>query len=124
MGDLASMQAGTRVDAEQASKRVMWEPTRLRCGEGRRLLGETSDSAQESHRCSGAGMHGRGNQAQHGKPLGVSGRTGQPRACEGRLGPLGVAERPVVVRKPGNAGGAKGPWFRVSVVEAGAGRLA
>ena len=29
--------------------------------------------------------------------------------------PCGVAERPVVVRKPGNAGGAKGPWFKGSV---------
>ena len=27
----------------------------------------------------------------------------------------GVAERPVVVMKPGNAGGAKGPWFKVNV---------
>jgi hypothetical protein len=36
-GGLASMQAGTRVNAEQASKRVMWEPTRLYFGEGRRL---------------------------------------------------------------------------------------
>jgi len=35
MGDLAKMQAGTRVNAEQASKRAMWEPTRLRFGEGR-----------------------------------------------------------------------------------------
>jgi len=35
MGDSANMQAGTRVNAEQASKRVMWEPTRLRYGEGR-----------------------------------------------------------------------------------------
>jgi hypothetical protein len=26
-----------------------------------------------------------------------------------------VAERPVVVKKPGNAGGAKGPWVKVNV---------
>ena len=37
MGDLASMQAETRVNAEQASKRVTWEPTRLSNGEGRSL---------------------------------------------------------------------------------------
>jgi len=30
------MQAVTRVNAEQASKRVMWKPTRLNNGEGRR----------------------------------------------------------------------------------------
>ena len=29
------MQAIMRVNVEQASKRVMWEPTRLRYGEGR-----------------------------------------------------------------------------------------
>lgn len=35
---------------------------------------------------------------------------------EGQARPFfGVAERPVVVRKPGNSGGAKGPQFRVSV---------
>jgi len=32
---LANVQAGTRVNAEQASKRAMWEPTRLKYGEGR-----------------------------------------------------------------------------------------
>jgi hypothetical protein len=47
MGDLAKMQAGTRVNAEQASKRAMWEPTRLRYGEGRSFPGEMSDSARE-----------------------------------------------------------------------------
>lgn len=26
--------------------------------------------------------------------------------------PCGMAERPVVAMKPGNAGGAKGPWFQ------------
>lgn len=31
-------------------------------------------------------------------------------------GPAGVAERPVVVMKPGNSGGAKGPWFKGSVL--------
>ena len=34
--DSASKQAVTRVNAEQASKRVLWEPTRLNNGEGRR----------------------------------------------------------------------------------------
>ena len=30
--------------------------------------------------------------------------------CSGRHG---VAERPVVPGKPGNAGGGKGPWFKI-----------
>ena len=33
----------------------------------------------------------------------------QPATCEGQAGPTGVAERPVVPMKPGNAGGGKGP---------------
>ena len=36
MGDLASMQAVTRVNAEQASEKVMRKPTPLNLGEGRR----------------------------------------------------------------------------------------
>jgi len=35
MGGSASRQAVTRVNTEQASKRVMWEPTQQRDGEGR-----------------------------------------------------------------------------------------
>ena len=42
-GDSASMQAGTRVNAEQAPKRAMRKPTRLNYGEGRRSVDETSD---------------------------------------------------------------------------------
>lgn len=36
LGGSASIQAVTRVNVEQASKRAMWKPTRLRNGEGRR----------------------------------------------------------------------------------------
>lgn len=42
-------------------------------------------------------------------------RDHQPDAREGQAGPYGVADRPVVVTKPGNAGGAKGPEFKVNV---------
>jgi hypothetical protein len=42
----------------------------------------------------------------------VRGRYLQPDAREGQAGPTSeVAERFVVVMKPGNAGGAKGPQF-------------
>ena len=43
-----------------------------------------------------------------GNPVGEA-RELQPVSREGQAGSSGVAERPVVVRKPGNAGGAKGP---------------
>jgi len=55
-------------------------------------------------------MH-RGDRRNTGSPMGRLGRVpGEPVSREGRTGPDGVAERAVVVRKPGNAGGAKGPW--------------
>ena len=39
-------------------------------------------------------------------------RDDQPDAREGQAGRAGVAERLVVPRKPGNAGGGKGPQFK------------
>jgi hypothetical protein len=53
-----------------------------------------------------------GRRTQHGKPHRVVGRGDQPEAGDGQRGREGVAERPVVLRKPGNAGGGKGPWFK------------
>ncbi len=70
---------------------------------------------QRFRRGSGDGMHARGDRTQHGKPRPVEGRDLQPDTREGQAGPGGVAERPVVPWKPGNAGGGKGPWFKVDV---------
>src|ERR1700692_613049 len=52
-----------------------------------------------------------GKRTQHGKPQGVV-RDDQPDAREGQAGRSGVTERFVVPRKPGNAGGGKGPQFK------------
>ena len=52
---------------------------------------------------------------QHGKPDSVVGRGDQPEAGDGQKGRYGVAERPVLPRKPGNAGGGKGPQFKMGV---------
>jgi hypothetical protein len=46
---------------------------------------------------------------QHAKPYTVGGRDAQLDAREGQARLYRVAERPVLVRIPGNAGGAKGP---------------
>ena len=54
-------------------------------------------------------MYTRGKRTQHGKPDSVVGRDDQPEAGDSQIGRYGVAERPVVLRKPGNAGGGKGP---------------
>jgi hypothetical protein len=54
-------------------------------------------------------MYTRGKRTQHGKPDSVVGRDDQPEAGDSQTGRYGVAERPVVLRKPGNSGGVKGP---------------
>jgi len=59
MGDLANVQAETRVNAEQASKRAMWEPTRLKYGEGRSPRDPRATRFLGSHRGIGGGMHGK-----------------------------------------------------------------
>src|SRR5262244_2897379 len=52
-----------------------------------------------------------GKRTQHGKPHCVI-RDDQPDAREGQAERTGVAERPVVSMKPGNAGRGKGPQFK------------
>ena len=71
IGDRASVQAATRVNAEQASKRTMCRPTRQRY-RGRLLrLGEMSeDDAQPLHRGSGGSMFARKTNAIVGSPSG------------------------------------------------------
>jgi len=118
------MQAETRVNVEQASKRVMRKPTHLRSGEGRRLSGETSDIRQMDS----AGVVTSACMQEEvvwntGSPCGGE-RDPQLAPREGQAGPLRVAERPVVAKKPGNSGGAKGPWYRVNVGRARTRRVA
>src|SRR5690349_6050745 len=82
IGDSASGQAATRVNAEQASKRTMCRPTRHPY-RGRLIrLGRMSEGYPS--RCTGAGAAAcpQGKRTQHGKPCGV-GRDVQPAACEG-----------------------------------------
>jgi hypothetical protein len=57
----------------------------------------------------------KGDLWQHGKSRMVDRRVpGQPAAREGEAGLCGMAERPIVPKKPGNAGGGKGPQFKVN----------
>jgi hypothetical protein len=60
-------------------------------------------------------MSERGNDGQHGKPRRCASVKHNWNSVRRAFGPFGVAERLVVVKKPGNAGGAKGPWFKESV---------
>ena len=110
-GDSASVQAVTRVNAEQASKRTMRRPTRLPYRGRLTRLGERASSA--ASRCAGvvATACTQGKRTQHGKPHGgIS--DDQPDAREGQAGRPGVTERLVVLLKPGNAGGGKEPQFK------------
>jgi hypothetical protein len=112
IGDRASVQAATRVNAEQASKRTMCRPTRqpfrgrlTRMGEFRARTTPICCTGVVAAACT------QGKRTQHGKPHCVI-RDDQPDAREGQAGRSGVAERLVVPLKPDNAGGGKGPWFK------------
>ena len=116
IGDSASVQAVTRVNAEQSSKRTMRRPTRQPF-RGRLIrLGESRAKSTTS-RCAGvvATACTQGKRTQHGKPHGVV-SDDQPEAREGQAGRLGVAERFVVPLKPGNSGGGKGPQFKTDAI--------
>src|SRR2546429_6532718 len=95
VGDRASVQAATRVNAEQASKRTMCRPTR-RPFRGRltRLDATSEDYAQPLHRGSGGSMYTRKAHATREAPM--RDQDDQPDAREGQAGRAGVAERPVV----------------------------
>ena len=105
IGDSASVQAATRVNVEQASKRTMCRPTRLPYRGRLKWLGELSEDC----RCyTGvlAAACTQGKRTKHGKPQGVV-SDDQSDAREGQVGRHGVAERFAVPLKPGNAGGGK-----------------
>src|SRR5271166_3107288 len=115
-GGSASVQAVTRVNAEQASKRTMHRPTRLPY-RGRLTRFGRVERSSTSGRCAGvlATACTQGKRTQHGKPQGVV-SDDQPDAREGQAGRPGVAERFVVPLKPGNAGGGKGPQFKTDAL--------
>jgi hypothetical protein len=110
----ASVQAVTRVNAEQASKRTMHRQTRLPYRGKLTRLGRSERSSASSP-CAGvvatACTYTRKANATREAPR-RGRKDDQPEAREGQAGRSGVAERFVVPRKPGNAGGGKGPQFK------------
>src|ERR1700688_716599 len=111
IGDSASVQAATRVNVEQASKRKMCRPTRLPYRGRLKQLVELSESTASCYTGVLAAACTQGKRTQHGKPQGeVS--DDQPNAREGQVGRHGVAERFVLPLRPGNSGGGKGPQFK------------
>src|SRR5437762_10252117 len=84
IGDSASVQAATRVIAEQASKRTMCRPTRLPYRGRLKWLGELSeDYAPLLHRGIGGGMYTRKAYATREAPWrGQRWPTGRPRGTD------------------------------------------
>ena len=74
-------------------------------------MGRTSEQFHRSCRGIGDGMQTKGTRRNTGSPSGDRSRD-QPATRESQAGPSGVAERPVVPMKPGNAGGGKGPQLK------------
>ncbi len=101
------MRAVTRVKPEQASKRTMRMPTHPEFGEGRVEWG--SNRHMHPFRSAGvvgtartqSGSSNEGDPCRRGTSLNVTSGGGRRRESDGV----------VVVTKPGNAGGAKGPDF-------------
>jgi len=100
------------VNAEQASKRVMWEPTRLSNGEGRRPWRRRATAAGDPTGVVAPACMQTGIGRNTGSLVGWGRVT--PNRTPARAGPDEVAEGPVVPGKPDNTGGGKGPWFKVS----------
>jgi hypothetical protein len=111
IGDSASVQAATQVNAEQTSKRTLCGPT-WPSYRGRLIrLGDRAKTTPIRRAGVVAAACTQGKRTEHGKPHGVA-RDGQLDAREGQAGRRGVAERSVLLMKLGNAGGGKGPQFK------------
>ena len=105
------MQAVTRVNAEQASKRLTQEPTRRVIG---RAAADGTVRANEDHqtcRGNGDGKQAKLTSSNTGSPSGDRG-CDQPASRERQAGPYGVTERLGGAMKPGNAGRAKEPQLK------------
>ena len=116
-GGRATLQAVTRVKLEQASKAAMWAPTRRKSGEGRADWEEPGAGARykitvRTSRATGVVSTAckEGNLRQWGR-LGMVGESRAPNVIGKDDGPSGRRKGSDVPKKPGNAGGGKGPYF-------------
>jgi hypothetical protein len=98
------------VNPEKASKVKLRTPTHFALGEGR------SVAAKQPTRAAAAVRRGSGS-GTRGRFFGQRGRSAEARGSDPergfRLRRKRKSERPIVPLKPGNAGGGKGPHFRV-----------
>ena len=96
------------MNAEQASKRLMQEPARRVIGMAAADGAVRANEAHQTCRGNGDGKHAKLTSSNTGSPSGDRSED-QLAARESQAGPYGVTERLVVLMKPGNAGGGKGP---------------
>ena len=114
VGGSASVRAATRVKPEQASKDLMRVPSRPDNGEGHRCLLRTTDSGRRTLRGIRRSTH-TSTKPQRGRSASEHAPSGVQRLYWSRPGQK--SEEPIVARKPGNVGGAKGLWFGVRLDE-------
>jgi hypothetical protein len=99
------------VNAEQASKRLTQEPARRVIGMAAADGTVRANEFHQTYRGNGDGKHAKLTSSNTGSPSGDR-RCDQPAPRERQAGPLEVTERPVVLMRPGNAGGGKGPQLK------------
>ena len=99
------------MNAEQASKRLTQEPARRVIGMAAADGTVRANKAHQTCRGNGDGMQAKLTSSNTGSPSGDPNKD-QLATRERQAGPCGVAERFVVPRKPGNAGGGKGPQLK------------
>ena len=108
IGRSANVRAATRVKPEQASKAVMRGSSRPDNGEDQWRPGGRTEAPGRPRRGIGRSTYRR-HTRQRGRSAVVF-PAGRQRHVRWR--PAQKSEEPIVARKPGNAGGAKGPHFR------------
>ena len=106
----ASWQVVTRVNAEAAPKVTMRRPILPGLGEGWYESDEVGRQSDSLRRGGGRQHVNKEQRATREAPT-VRGRGSQPELREEQAGPFGVADRFVLLMKPGNAGGGKEPDF-------------
>jgi hypothetical protein len=101
------------VNAEQASKRLTQEPDRREIGMAAADGTERANEFHQTCRGNGDGKYAKLTSSNTGSPNGDR-RSDQPEARESQAGPYGVTERLVVLKKPSNVGGGKGPQLKTN----------
>ncbi len=109
--DRANLQAATSSESRAGSESTVVTPTRPLRGEGRGIMGKQPTCAPVMVTgVVGSGMQGRFFDATRETRRRSAGAT---RNAIVGWRPRWESERPIVLVKPGNAGGGKGPHFRV-----------